>query len=107
MTVSAMLSNHPRAPFEPKPTSPLLSATWSPPMMRGANVYEKAFLPSMVTVTTKPFTTTFRLYHLPALTDPGTLPCATVCQPDALRYPMTILFVDWSTPANLKSVGEK
>ena len=60
ITVSAMLSNNPRAWSEPKPTRPLLSATCSPPRMRGAKVWERAFLPLTVTVTTSPLITTLR-----------------------------------------------
>src|SRR6478752_4177509 len=80
-----MLSNLPRAPFEPTPTKPLLSPT----------------------VTVVPLTATSIEYHLSDLTPPCTEACTSTCQPDEVRRPITSLFVDWSTPANLKSVGEK
>ena len=50
---------------------------------------------------------TFNWYSVPAFTPPGTAPCASYHHPFASRWPITILLVDWSMPANLKSKGPK
>ncbi len=106
-TWTEMLSNVPRARSEPTPTKPLFSPTATPSSIRGANVCVKAALPSSSTVTVVPLTATSIEYQVLYFTPPDTDACTSTIQPAAVRRPMTSLLVDWSTPANLKSVGVK